>query len=412
MQNIPKQFLVWLLAVLMVWPWPLRLDAQSTGTVFKPEEIEQLVAPIALYPDSLVSQILMASTYPLEVVEADRWAKTNKALQGEALAKALEAQNWDPSVKSLVNFPQVLAAMSEKLDLTQKLGDAFLAQQKDVLDAIQRLRAKAQAQGNLKTTKEQTVVVEQPTAQTTVIKIEPTDPQVVYVPTYNPTVVYGAWPYPAYPPYTYYPYGYVATAALAFTAGVALSAAWGYAWGGCNWRGGDVNIDVNRNTSFNQNINRESYRANMEARGQRGQGTWQHDASHRRGVSYRDQGTAQRFNRGSDARAAASREAFRGRAESGRQELGRGGANRIGQGGGVGDRGGVDNRGGVGDRGGIGGQASGFGGTSRGREPAAFQGVGRGSDVRGASERGAASRGGSFGGGGGFSGGSRGGGRR
>ena len=301
MKNIPKQLLVWLLAVLMVWPWPLRLDAQGTGAVFKPEEIEQLVAPIALYPDSLVSQILMASTYPLEIVQADRWAKANKTLKGEALTKALEAQNWDPSVKSLVNFPQVLATMSEKLDVTQKLGDAFLAQQKDVMDAIQRLRAKAQAQGNLKTTKEQTVIVEQPAAQTTVIKIEPANPQVVYVPTYNPTVVYGAWPYPAYPPYTYYPYGAVAAGAFAFTAGVALGAAWGYAWGGCNWHGGDVNVNVNRNTNFNTNINRENYRANMEARGQRGQGTWQHDASHRRGVSYRDQGTAQRFNRGSDS---------------------------------------------------------------------------------------------------------------
>src|SRR5262245_55126221 len=219
MKNITKQPLVWLLAVLMVWPWPLRLDAQGTGAVFKTEEIEQLVAPIALYPDSLVSQILMASTYPLEVVQADRWAKANKTLKGEALTKALEAQSWDPSVKSLVNFPQVLATMSEKLDVTLKLGDAFLAQQKDVLDAIQRLRGRAQAQGNLKTTKEQTVIVEQPAAQTTVveqpaaqqttvIRIEPTDPQVVYVPTYNPTVVYGAWPYPAYPPYAYpyYPY--------------------------------------------------------------------------------------------------------------------------------------------------------------------------------------------------------------
>src|SRR4029453_1907354 len=144
---------------------------------------------------------------------------------------------------------------------------------------------------------------------------------------------------------------------------------------GCNWRGGDVNIDVNRNTNINRNINRENYRTNMEARGQRGQGTWQHDASHRRGVSYRDQGTAQRFNRGGDARAEASREAFRGRAESGRQELGRGG---------VGDRGGGGNRGGVGDgpgqRSGVGGQSGGFGGSSR--EAGAFQGVGQGSDVR------------------------------
>src|SRR5215475_14558643 len=203
-----KRLLVWLLVVLVSLPWPLRLAAQgTTDTVFQPEEIEQLVAPIALYPDSLVSQILMASTYPLEVVEAARWLRANKTLKGDALTTALEKQTWDPSVKSLVNFPQVLDMMNQKLDLTQRLGDAFLAQQKDVLDAIQRLRAKAQAQGNLKTTQEQTVIVEQPAAETTVIKIEPTNPQVVYVPTYNPTVVYGAWPYPAYPPYSYYPPG-------------------------------------------------------------------------------------------------------------------------------------------------------------------------------------------------------------
>jgi hypothetical protein len=232
MNNGLKQLLVWLLVVLVALPWPVRLAAQGTGTVFKPEEIEPLVAPIALYPDSLVSQSLMASTYPLEVVEAARWAKANKTLKGDALTAALEQHTWGPSVKSLVNFPQVLDMMNQKLDMTQRLGDAFLAQQKDVLDAIQRLRSKAQAQGTLKTTKEQTVIVEQPAAQTTVIKIEPTNPQVVYVPTYNPTVVYGAWPYPTYPPYAYYPSGYVAaTAAFSFTAGVALGAAWGYAGG-------------------------------------------------------------------------------------------------------------------------------------------------------------------------------------
>jgi len=452
MNNGLKQLMVWLLVVLVSLPWPVHLAAQDTGTVFKPEEIEQLVAPIALYPDSLVSQILMASTYPLEVVEADRWAKANKTLKGDALTAALEKQTWDPSVKSLVNFPQVLDMMNEKLDLTQRLGDACLAQQKDVLDAIQRLRAKAQAQGNLKTTKEQTViveqpaaqttVVEQPAAQTTVIKIEPTNPQVVYVPTYNPTVVYGAWPYPTYPPYAYYPPGYVATtAAFSFAAGVALGAAWGYAWGGCNWHGGDVDINVNRNTNFNTNINRQRYQANFQARGQSAQGAWQHDASHRKGVAYRDQGTAQRFNRGTNAQAAASREAFRGRAESGRQELARGGADRFGQGGGgdrggagsraggIGDRGrageqgglsgrvgqggagerggagsrtgGIGDRGGAGERGGLSGRegrpgdrSAQRGGAGGGRESAAFQGLGQGGDVRNASARGAASRGG------------------
>ena len=225
--------------------------AQSGGEekTFKQEELDQMVAPIALYPDSLLTQILMASTYPLEVVQADRWAKQNKDMKGDALAKGLEAQPWDPSVRSLVNFPQVLAMMSEKLDWTTKLGDAFLAQQKDVMDTIQKLRKKAQAEGNLKTTKEQVVKVEQET-----IIIEPANPQVIYVPAYNPTVVYGAWAYPAYPPYPVYPPGYVATgAAFSFMAGAAVGAAWGYAWGNANWNGGDVNVNVNQNTNVNNN---------------------------------------------------------------------------------------------------------------------------------------------------------------
>ncbi len=238
------------------------------------------------------------------------------------MAKTLEAQPWDPSVKSLVNFPEVLAMMSERLDWTQKLGDAFLAQQKDVMGTIQKLRAKAQAAGNLKTTKEQKVIVEKET-----IIIEPASPQVIYVPTYNPTVVYGVWAYPAYPPYPVYPPGYVAGAA--FVTGVAVGAAWGYAWGHSDWHGGDVDIDVNRNANINNNINRDKYKQQYQEKGQGGQGKWQHDASHRKGVAYRDQGTAQKYNRGTGGEAAKSREAYRGRAEQGRQDLGRGGAGQF-----------------------------------------------------------------------------------
>jgi hypothetical protein len=299
---------------------PQGVIAQSGGEekTFKQEELEQLVAPIALYPDSLLTQILMASTYPLEVVQADRWTKQNKDMKGDALAKALEAQPWDPSVKSLVNFPQVLAMMSEKIDWTQKLGDAFLAQQKDVMGAVQQLRSKAQASGNLKTTKEQVVKVEQET-----IIIESASPQVVYVPTYNPTVVYGAWPYPAYPPYPVYPPGYVPGAGLfAFGAGVAVGAAWGYAWGHANWRGGDVDVDVNRNTNINNNIDRSKYQ-NKVTSGQGGQGQWKHNPESRKGVSYRDQGTAEKFGKGGP-KDAQSRDSFRGRGESGKQEPGRG----------------------------------------------------------------------------------------
>ena len=399
---------------------------QSSGAAtFKQEELEQILAPIALHPDPLISQILMAATYPLEVALAERWARQNASLKGDALTAALEKQDWDPSVKSLVNFPQVLTMMSEKLDWTQRVGDAFLADQKKVLDTIQSLRAKAQASGNLKTTKEQTVIVEEK-----IIKIEPANPQVVYVPTYNPTVVYGAWPYPAYPPYYYYPPGYVASSMFAFGAGVAMSAAWGYAWGSCNWGGGDVDVDVNRNTNINNNINRDQAKQKLQERGQlnqKGQGKWQHNPEHRKGVSYRDQGTAQKFNRASTNDAIKSREQFRGRAEQGRQDLARGGvADRGGPGGqsGIGDRGGVGDRGGAGDRGGLGdrggaSQLGGGGGASRGGSGSrggAFQGVDRGgSSARSASQRGSASRGGGGGGrggGGGGRGGGGGGGRR
>jgi hypothetical protein len=289
---------------------------QGDPPAFQQPELDQLLAPIALYPDSLLVQILMASTYPLEVVQADRWAKKNKSLKGDALTAALEKQAWDPSVKSLVNFPQVLGMMSEKLDWTQKLGDAFLAQRKDVMDSVQRLRRKAMDAGNLKTTPEQKVVVEKET-----IVIESPSPQVIYVPIYNPTVVYGTWAYPAYPPAYYYPPGYAAgTALLSFGAGMAVGVAWGYAWGHSDWRGGDVDIDVNRNTNINNNINRGNYQ-----RGQvQGKGSWQHNPEHRKGVSYRDQGTAQKFNQASTNNAVRSRENYRGYGDDGRQDIGRG----------------------------------------------------------------------------------------
>ncbi|WP_459944249.1 DUF3300 domain-containing protein [Desulfocastanea catecholica] len=315
--------LVFVLMIMLVIP-PGAFGQQAEQNVFKQEELDQILAPIALYPDSLLTQILMASTYPLEIVQADRWAKENKDLTGDTLAEALEAQPWDPSVKSLINFPQVLDMMNEKVDWTQKLGDAFLAQQKDVMATVQSLRRKAEAEGNLKTTKEQTVVVEKET-----IIIQPANPQVVYVPTYNPTVVYGAWAYPSYPPYYYYPPGYAAGAGFAFATGVAIGAAWGYAWGHANWHGGDVDIDINRNTNINNNINRDKYKAQYQGKGQGGQGTWQHDASHRGGVSYRDQGTAQKYNRGTGSEAAKSREAFRGKAEAGRQDLKHGDADQY-----------------------------------------------------------------------------------
>jgi len=378
--------LILFLSLQMGVPPGLLAQAAEEPKPFTQEELDQVVAPIALHPDSLLAQILMASTYPLEVVQAERWAKQNKDLKGDALTAALEKQNWDPSVKSLVNFPPVLQMMSEKLDWTQKLGDAFIAQEKEVMETVQKLRKKAEEQGNLKTTKEQKVTVEQ---ETKVIIIEPANPQVVYVPTYNPAVVYGAWWYPVPPPYYYYPPGYAVGGALfTFGVGLAIGAAWGYAWGGCGWGRNEVNVDIDRNTNINNNIDRDKVKNDMKNKGQvndRGQGKFQHDASHRKGVSYRDQATAQKYNRGSSAEAAKSRDSYRGRGEQGKQDLSRGGGDRPSDrsaGDRAGDRAGGDR---VSDR--SGGQRD----SARGGQDSAFGGGG-GKEVRQQSDRGRSSR--------------------
>ena len=421
----------WLLALLLAAPpWVMAQgssqEAQESKT-FKQEELDQMLAPIALYPDDLLTQLLMASTYPLEIVQAARWTKQNKDLKGDALTEGLEKQDWDPSVKSLVNFPEVLERMNENLQWTVRLGDAFLAQQKQVMDTIQMLRKKAQEAGNLKDNPQQKVVVEQET-----IVIQSAQPETIYVPSYNPAVVYGSWWWPAFPPpLPFFPFFHYATpyayGAMAFGAGLALGAAWGYAWGHANWGGGNVNINAARNTNINNNINREKYKNDMRNKGlgEGGRGNWKHDASHRKGASYRDQGTAQKFGRGSSSDAARSREAFRGRAEQGRQDLGRGGGDR----GSFGGRGGqptASQRGG-GERGSsLGGSRGGQSSVSqRGGRESAFGGSQRGgSEARQQSSRGSSSRqsmssgggrssgGGSRGGGGGGRGGGGGGGRR
>ena len=360
----------------------------------------------------------MASTYPLEVVQAARFVKDNPNLKGDQLDEKLKEQSWDDSVKSLVFFPQVLTLMDGKLDWTQKLGDAVLDQQKELMDAVQRLRARAQAEGNLKSTAEQTVtstavaappvpgqpppsqtvVVQQAPAQ--VIKIEPASPQVVYVPSYNPTVVYGTWPYPAAPPYYPYPPGYAfGAAALSFGVGMAVGAA---VWGNCNWGGGNVDVNVNQNANFSRNVNRTDVASQRTQRAQQGQAgnrsQWQHNPENRRGVQYRDQSTQQRYNRGSNPQATQSREAFRGRADQGRQDLGRGGAGGAAAGRaaagprGVGRPRAVARRGRPERRRAWADRSSG-GRSSGGREAGAFQGVGgSGADARNFSDRGQSSR--------------------
>lgn len=271
------------IVALLVMPGViLAQDAGDSEQAYKfsKEELTQMLAPIALYPDALTAQILMASTYPLEVVEADRWMRKNGELEGEELDKALQDRPWDPSVKSLCHFPNVLAAMSDKLDQTRKLGDAFLGQEEEVMATVQELRRKAQAQGTLKTTDEQKVVVQQDT-----ISIEPVDPEVVYVPVYDPAYVYGPWWYPAYPPYYwYYPPGYVGGAYLGFGPGIFIGFN-AFSWVWFDWPVHHIHVDAGRTRGFNRPFNR---------RGDAGP-FWRHNPIHRRGVAYRDLRTSERF---------------------------------------------------------------------------------------------------------------------
>ncbi|MCW5591406.1 MAG: DUF3300 domain-containing protein [Burkholderiales bacterium] len=370
--------------------------APAAAKSFSQQELDELLAPIALYPDALLAQVLMASTYPLQVVEAARWVKANPNVKDKALEEALKDQTWDPAVKSLTTLPQVLTMMNEKLDWTQKLGDAVLAQQADVMKTAQALRKKAEAAGNLKSTPEQKVKSEQQNGQTVYI-IESAKPETVYVPTYNPATIYGSWWYPYPPPYYYYPPGYVAGAGFWFATGVIVG---GAIWGGCGWGHNEINIDVDRQNNFNRNTNRNVERNTNNK--------FQHNAENRKGVPYRDNATAQKYNKGGDRAAAQSREQFRGQADAGRQQL-------QGM-----DKGQLQSQVSAADRaGGRGGDRAApsagtrDAGSRGGGGGSGFSGSGSGASTRAASSRGASSRSSMSGGGGARGGGGgRGGGRR
>ena len=247
--------------------------AAQEQRAFSQAELDQMLAPVALYPDPLLSQMLMAATYPLELVEAARWSKANPGLQGDAAVKAAAGEGWDPSVASLVAFPQVLAWMDENLQWTRAVGDAFLAQQPQVMDTVQGLRARAQQAGNLRSDGQVAVTRDGPT-----IVGVPADPQVVYVPYYDPYVVYGTWWWPAYPPYYWRPWrGYVARpgAVVAWTPGVRVTA--GFFFGGFDWRRREARV-VRRTVIVN-----------------RVPGAWQHDPGHRRAITYRDPVVQRRY---------------------------------------------------------------------------------------------------------------------
>ena len=328
--SLSRRLAILIFALLFLIPLAAHAQNQaapaptSSDQLLKPEQLDALVAPVALYPDDLLSLVLMASTYPLEVVEADRWVQANKNLKGDQLKAAVDKQGWDDSVKSLVATPDVLSMMSSKLDWTQNLGNAVLAQQPDVMDAIQRMRTKAEANNKLASTKQQKVTKKQESGKQVII-IEPAVPDTVYVPYYDPAVVYGAWPYPAYPPYYFPPPGYIAggiiRTGIAFGVGYAVGrwASGGYYWGGgFGW--GNNNINVNRSTNVNVNVNR-----------------WRHNPEHRHGVRYTNANVQQRFGNNNIRSGAQNRMDFRGR--SGEQVLRPGGGqanlggNRPGAGG-------------------------------------------------------------------------------
>ncbi len=379
------------------------------------DQLDSLVAPIALYPDPLLAQILVASTYPLEVIQLQQWLDRNKGLKDKALVDAVEQQNWDPSVQALAPLPDVVKILSENIKWTTDLGNAFLAQQNDVMDAVQRMRMKAKNTGNLKTTEQQTVetkVVE----DKTVVVVQPANPDVVYVPTYDPVVVYGAPVYP-YPP-MYYPPGYYAAGmAISFGVGLAIGYAWGHNnWGyGCQW-GSNNNININNNNNFiNHNNLKNPNNPNNPNRGANrpgggGEGTWKHDAQHRGGTPYGNRETANKFGGTARGDSMANRQATARQnigQMGGRQQAGFGNGGRQQAGLGDGGRGGMDRAGG-----GMGGDRVGNRDVSRGAGGGAFGGASSGMsgrDARASQSRGASSMGrsggGGFGGGGGRAGG-------
>jgi len=291
-------------ATLLAQTQPATEPAVQESTTPAPEapkipndQLDSLVSPIALYPDPLLAQTLAASTYPLEVIQLQQWLAKNPRLKDKALADAVAKQNWDPSIQSMAALPDVVKQLAENIAWTSDLGNAFLAQQSDVMDAVQRMRAKAQGAGNLKASKEQKVESKQVEGKTVVV-IEQADPKVVYVPSYNPTAVYGP---PVYPyPSIYYP-PYVAGRLLAFGTGVAIGAAWGNGgWGyGCGWGNNNVNVNVNnfnKNTINNVNRNNINNVNRTNVNNVKGSGnTWQHNSQHRGGAPYSNKSTAQKY---------------------------------------------------------------------------------------------------------------------
>ena len=273
--------------------------APAQADLLSGDQLEALVAPIALYPDPLLAQCLVASTYPLDIVAAQQWQAKNSTLKGDALTNAAEQQPWDPSVQALVSLPDALKVMSENIQWTTQLGDAFLGQESQVMDAVQRLRVKAKDGGKLASSEQQKVetkVVE----EKTIIEIQPASTEVVYVPTYSPSVIWGPMYYP-YPPLYYPPYyggawlGYGVGIAI----GIGISGGWGW---GCGWGGNDT-ININNNNNYVNHHNRQN---NIN---RSGNSNWQHNAQQRGGAPYKDRATANKYGGGARGDSAQARQA-------------------------------------------------------------------------------------------------------
>jgi hypothetical protein len=385
---------------------------QQDAVKISPDQLDSLVAPIALYPDPMLAQVLAASTYPLELMQLQQWLAKNKDLKDKALEDAVSKQPWDPSVQGLAALPEVVKRLTDDIQWTTDLGNAFLAQQSDVMDAVQRMRKKAKDAGNLKSTEQQKVetkVVE----SKQVIVVQQSNPEVVYVPSYNPVVVYGPPVYP-YPPIAYPPPGYYAAGvAISFGVGLAMGAAWGGGWGyGCGW-GGNNNITINNNNNYNRNSNiNGGNRTNVNGgnrvnpNGNRAGGTgsnnWQHNAQHRGGTPYSDRSTANKYGGTTRGASASDRQANARQNQANRGQSG--GRTNQGQQARVNDRSsGGGNRpssGGGGDRVGNRSVSPSTGSSSRGNALGGGSSSRSGSSAGASSSRGSSSMGSRGGGGG------------
>jgi hypothetical protein len=273
---------------------------QQAAPLLSPDQLNNLVAPIALYPDPLLSQVLAASTYPLEIVEAQQWLGQNSNLRGTQLMDAAKQQNWDPSVQAMVAFPDALRLLANDVRWTTDLGNAFLSQQADVMSAVQRMRAEARANGKLTTTPQQSVTEDSQGGQT-VIEIQPADPQVIYVPIYNPSYVWGSPAWGAYPD-LWYPSGY--GWGFGWGSGIYMSSyfpGW-YGWGGWGWGSGWYGGGLFLNAGFFNHYGYRGWdyghRGGFWGGGRGGRMDWTHNPGHRMGIPYSNRGVASRFGGG------------------------------------------------------------------------------------------------------------------